>query len=129
VCAVRQNCAEKNIRLAGKYYKFGWNSASRKYSATARRRLTKFSEAALGGGAVNFVNHPKSIIQTVVGLFFAITLAYYSSLHVIYSTIPCAGERILNIAWFTKSITSIFIRQRGMIYIQNNNIRVVVSSF
>jgi len=42
----------KNIRLAEKYFNFGWDSAeSPKISATARRRLTKLGAAALGGGA------------------------------------------------------------------------------
>jgi len=35
--AVRQNCAEKNIRLAEKYYKFGWDLASRKKKLAAAR--------------------------------------------------------------------------------------------
>jgi len=52
VCVVRQNCAEKKIRLAEKYYKFGWDSASRKkIGGGARRRLTKFGAAALCSGA------------------------------------------------------------------------------
>jgi len=52
VCVVRQNCAEKNIRLAEKYYKFGWDSASRKkIGGGVRRSLTKFGAAALGSGA------------------------------------------------------------------------------
>jgi len=42
----------KNIRLAEKYYKFGFDSAIRKKkSAAERRRLTKFGAAALGAAA------------------------------------------------------------------------------
>jgi len=40
----------KNFRLAKKYYKFGWDSASRQKFAE-RRRLTKFGAAVLSGGA------------------------------------------------------------------------------
>jgi len=51
VCGAPKLC-QKNIRLAEKYYKFGWDSASRKKNlAAAQHRLTKFGAAAHGGGA------------------------------------------------------------------------------
>jgi len=51
-CAWCAEIAPKNIRLAEKYYKFGWDSASReKKSAAARHRLTKFCAAVHGSGA------------------------------------------------------------------------------
>jgi len=49
VCALPR----KNIRLAEKYFKFGWDLASRKEIRRRRGacRLTKFGASALGGGA------------------------------------------------------------------------------
>jgi len=71
VCAVRRNCAEKI---------FGWlknitNSAgirrlTAKNSTAARRRLTKFGAAALGGGAGVYLGalHPQfCLARTVTG--------------------------------------------------------------
>jgi len=41
VCAVRRNCAEKNIRVAEKYYKFGWDSASRQKIGGGEAQVNK----------------------------------------------------------------------------------------